>query len=238
MKSIYVLGLFLFIPSQLLGQKAIECQSIGQSRIESIDGAFVEVDIPKNAKRKDAFFMVREVKIAVPWTKCAENSNCAGHNWPDLQHPGADLDGSLHYAAVAKASTVDIGMGVQKIRVEDIRLVVTYTMPGPYCTTQATFHKKAGSAEARWIFMPAGKAMTTFRTWYRQEPAWTICDFFDGPRNGCVPMGITFDSASQTDDGDQASGWWFKCRDNYPNGSGTPNVYVEGFCRVELIYKP
>src|SRR5262249_51582437 len=156
------------------------------------------------------YFMVRQPPGA--WATCAESTNCQGRDWPDLQHPGADADGSPHYAAAVNVKPHTMGN-----LNEDVRLVVTYSMTGPLCTSQVSFHKEAPSNEIRWIFIPPRKSLLTFKTWFRAQSEWSLCDDFAGPRNLCVPApGITFDSAHQQDEADQASGMWFNCRDNYP----------------------
>jgi hypothetical protein len=237
MKAIYLLGVFTLSPALVLGQKPVECSAIGQTRIETAPAAFLEVDMPQGAKKLSAYFMVRYLSTSGPWIKCDAGTNCEGRNWPDLAHPGADVDGFEHYAANVPAAS-SIGDKVAFTAMQDVRLVVTYSMPGPICISQVTFHKKAGSSEARWLYMPQGRPFSTFKTWFRATTQWKLCDDFTGQRNLCVPNGITFDSANQTDSGDQNKGLWFKCRDNDPSGTNTVNVSHEGFCRVQIMYKP
>lgn len=209
-----------------------------QTRIESAQGAFLEADIPKGAKKVSVYFEVRSLPGGGPWVKCDESTTCNGVILPNLKYPGSDGDGSLHFSATVRPES-SIGSKIAFTADTDVRLVTSYEMPGNVCVSQISFGVPSGSAAARWLFLPPNQNQSSLKAWIRKplDNPWKLCDdTANHVTNACVPGGVAFDSAHQQDAVDQAKGMWFNCRNNFY--SGQVHVNTEAKCRVQLEYKP
>jgi hypothetical protein len=213
-----------------------------KTEIERADGALLEADIPTGAKKRSAYFMVRGLNAGDQWVKCDESTMCNGVVLPKLQHPGADGDGSPHYAATVTPVVLVVseeGHPIGWFADKDVRLVTTYAMEGNSCLSQITFEVPSESAAARWLYLPPNKNQSESRTWIRRpsQSPWKLCDdLVNHLTNACDSMQVVFESVHQQDAGDQATGMWFNCRNNV---YGIVSIGDTGAtCRVQLEYKP